>query len=450
MVSQAIDLDDADGIDRLHRFGRFTHQIREYLEQRDLGLERNLIGREDVGRFVDRALASGFYFKADTIRLSAQLGRFGLALGSQAHGFGAVGSGLLFRLGFNTDLDGGAFRFPRCVDKLDPLGAFSDFCRAGRLHLLFGGNGLCAGFIGFGLGLAFLPALVLNSDLLFLAGKFERLFLGDAGLFDGAISLDLLAVNELLGLDPRLFRFLLTQRLFARDFSRLFRAAHFNFAFLLEPRKFGVTRNDHRLTLGLEILRLDLDAGFLLDVVAGLLAQFDLLGQLGETLGIKGIIGVEMLDRGLVETGERHALQLQAVHGEIDRRNLLHFLDKFAALFMQLVHRHARRHGAQGVDKFALDQFLERFGIHGAHAERLGSDRDGLRVRLHADVKFRLHVDAQPIQRDERIGIFPLDRQAHRVHVDRHGFMKDRQHQRAAIHHHLLTAKAGAHEPDFF
>ncbi|PHJ92065.1 hypothetical protein VF08_36755 [Nostoc linckia z8] len=116
---------------------------------------------------------------------------------------------------------------------------------------------------------------------------------------------------------------------------------------------------------------------------------------------------------------------------------------------MELVHRHAGGDRAERVDELAFDQLLQRFRVHGAQAERLGGGRDRLGVGADADVELGLHVDAQAIERDQRVAMLALHREADGVHVDRHRLVQDRQHQRAAVHHHLLAAKAGADEGDF-
>ena len=156
-----------------------------------------------------------------------------------------------------------------------------------------------------------------------------------------------------------------------------------------------------------------------------------------------------MLDTGLVQTRQRYGLKFQAVHGEVVGGDLLHLLHEVCALFVQLVHGHARGDRAQRVDELALDQVLQHFGLHRALAQRLRGHGDGLAVGLHADVKLRLHVDAQPVERDQRFPIPTHHAQHQRVHVDGHGLVEDREHQRAPVHHDLFAADAGPHECDF-
>jgi hypothetical protein len=188
----------------------------------------------------------------------------------------------------------------------------------------------------------------------------------------------------------------------------------------------------------------------LFDVVARLLAQLDLLGQLGQTLGVERVIGVEMLDRRLVEPGQRHRFELEPVHRQVVRTDLLHLLDEIGALLVELVHRHARRDRTQRVDELALDQILQRFGVHRAQAQRLRRHGNRARIGTHANVEFGLYVDAQPVERDQRVDILAFDRQPHGVHVHGHRFVEHRQHQRAAVHDHPLAAESGADKSYFF
>ncbi len=110
---------------------------------------------------------------------------------------------------------------------------------------------------------------------------------------------------------------MVAQRFFTGNFRSLHRAADFDFAFLLKSRKFIVAADFKGALVGFEIFGLDLDAGVLLNVVTRLFAQFDLLGQFGQTFGVKRIIGVEMFNAGLVQAGQRDRFKLKPVHGQI-------------------------------------------------------------------------------------------------------------------------------------
>ena len=65
---------------------------------------------------------------------------------------------------------------------------------------------------------------------------------------------------------------------------------------------------------------------------------------------------------------------------------------------------------------------------------------------LHAHVELARHVDAHAVLGDERALAAARHLEAQRVHVHRDDLVDDRQHERAAVHHHLLAAEAGAHE----
>jgi hypothetical protein len=160
-------------------------------------------------------------------------------------------------------------------------------------------------------------------------------------LLDHAIGFDLRAVDLPLGGNPRLVRLALPLGLLLSDFGILRGAAHFHLTLLLEAGELGVAGNLEAAAGGVEVLGFDLDAGLLLDVVARLSAQLDLFGELGEPLGVKRVVGVEVIDRCLVEPGQRDGFKLEPVHRQIGRRDLLHFLHELRALLVELVHRHA-------------------------------------------------------------------------------------------------------------
>ena len=282
------------------------------------------------------------------------------------------------------------------------------------VDLFLGRDRRGARLVGLGLGLAFLAALVLDRDLLLLPGDLDRLRLGDPGLLDDPAGLDLGAVHLLLGHDARFLGLALANGLLLGDFGNLCGAPDLDVALLFEPREFGLARYVQAASFGFEILRLDLHPGFLLDVVARLPAQLDLLGELGQALRVERVVGVEMLDRGLVEAGQRHRFELEAVHRQVGRRDLLHLLDEIGALLVQLRHRHAGGDRAQRVDELALDQLLQLLRMHRPQAERLRGDGDAFAVGPDADIEFRLHVDPQSVEGDQGVDILALDGEAER------------------------------------
>ena len=81
-------------------------------------------------------------------------------------------------------------------------------------------------------------------------------------------------------------------------------------------------------------------------MVAELAALLDLLGELGQALGVEGVGRVEDADVGLIEARQRGVFELKPVRGqrEATSRYLAH---KTAAAGMDLFHRHGggdRRH----------------------------------------------------------------------------------------------------------
>ncbi len=445
-MGKPVDLNDLDRIDRFHRLGALADHLGEDLEQRELGLEADLLHREDVRRLVDRALTRRFDLEAHPRRLGAQLFGLRLAFGFAANRLAPVERGFLLGLGFDLDRDRIALGLLGCLDQLDLLAPLGDLALARGGDALLGFDRLGAGIVGLGLGLAFLAALVLDRDLLLLPGDLERALLIDPRLFHEAIGLDLLRIDLLFRFDPGGIGLAVAFGLLAGDLGDLAGAPHLDLAFLLEPGIFLIAGDLEALLAGFEVLGLDLHTRVLLDVVAQFLARLDLLGQLGQALGVEGVVRVEVLDAGLVEPGERDALELQSVHRQIVGGNLLHLLDEIGALFVQLVHGHPRRDRTQRIDELAFDQVLEHLGLHRALAQRLRRHRDRSAIRAHADVELRLHIDPQPIKRDQRLAIAPHHRQHQRVHVDRHRLVKHREDQRAAVHHDLFAAKAGPHK----
>ena len=138
--------------------------------------------------------------------------------------------------------------------------------------------------------------------------------------------------------------------------------------------------------------------------------------------------------------------QLQPVLQQVRGHGAAHPADIFAALLVQLLHGHLGGHRAQRVDELALEQLLQRVGLGGALAERLGRAGDRLGHGLDAHVELGDDVDPHAVARDQRLVAAARDLEPERVHVDRDDVVDDRQHEGAAVHHHLLPAHAGAHE----
>ena len=204
------------------------------------------------------------------------------------------------------------------------------------------------------------------------------------------------------------------------------------------------------LPLRLEILALHRNLGLLFNVVAFLAAHFDLLRQQGEPLRVKGVLRIQVVAAGLIQAGERHTFQFEAVFQQVLGHRHLHLLHKIDALFVQLLHGHLRGDGAECVDELAFHQFFQVLRLHGALPKCLGRIGNGLLGRLHADVKFRLDVSPHAIVGDQCLFVDPLHLEPQGVHVHGNGVMHDRQDQSAAVEHHPLTAQSGTDKGDFF
>ena len=128
----------------------------------------------------------------------------------------------------------------------------------------------------------------------------------------------------------------------------------------------------------------------------------------------------------------------------------MHFLDEVYALLMQVFHCHFGGNGAQGIDEFTFDQFLQVLRGHGTPAQGLGCICNRFRGGLNTDIEFGLNINAHAIMGDQRlIGMAP-DFKPKSVHVHRNNFVKHRQDNGAAIHDDFLAAKTGTYERYFF
>ena len=226
-------------------------------------------------------------------------------------------------------------------------------------------------------------------------------------------------------------------------------AADLDVALLLKARGLALALDVERLTFGFEIAGADLDHRILFDVVAQLALGLDVLHQLGQAFRVEAVRRVEEFEVGLVEVGDRHRFKLEAVLGQRLGGRGLDARDVFAALLVHLLHGHFGGDRAHRGDEFAGEQRMQLFGFQGAPAERRGGDRDRFARRLHADIEIGLDVDAHAIAGDDGVLLRPNDRHRQHVHVDRREVVNERQHEGAAVDHHLLAEEAGAHERHF-
>ena len=269
---------------------------------------------------------------------------------------------------------------------------------------------------------------------------------GDARLADRPLVTDPGPLDLLAGRDLRLLGLRLAQRAFAGDLGALHGAADLDVALLLELRGLALALDVECLLLRLEVAAADLDHRVLLDVVAQLTPRLDVLDQPRQALGVEAVRGVEELEIGLVEIGDRDGFELEPVLGEAGGRDLLNPPDILAALLVHLLHGHLGGDGAQGRDELAGEQRVQALLLHGAAANGCGSDRDRLAEGGDAHVEVRLDVDPHPVLRDERVLAPPHHAHLQDVHVDGRVVVDERQHEGAAVDHHPLAEEAGADE----
>ena len=301
----------------------------------------------------------------------------------------------------------------------------------GLLDLLAGGDlGLLDRALALDLALADVP---LRSDARLADGP----LVGNSGL------LDLLARGDLGTLGLRL-----AQGSLARQLGALDGAADLDVALLIEAGRFALALDVERLLLGLEVAGADADHRVLLDVVAQLATVLDLADQLGQAFGIEAVRRVEELQIRLVEIGQRHGLELQAVLRQRLGGGRLDALQVDAPLLVHLHHAHLGGDRAQRRDELAGQESVQSLLLHRAPAEGGGGQRHGLARRRDANVEVGLDVDAHAVLGDERIVLGAGDAHLQHIHVDRGDVVDDRQHEGAAIDDDALAHQARADERD--
>ena len=368
-----------------------------------------------------------------------------------------LSGGRLLGLGGHAQQHAFALGLARGLDQQHLLLAFGHLGLARGEHALLLGHGAGTRLVGGGAGLALGLALPGDLDRALLLGELERLapldllaldlaLLGDALLLERAFGEDARDLDRLTRHDLRALGLLLALGALARQLGALLGARHLDVALLVQARVLGLAVDVQRPLFRLEVLAADRDHRVLLDVVALLLAALDLLGQARHAFGVEGVARVEELEAGLVELGQRGGLELEAVLRQVVGHRLAHAPHVGAALLVQLLHGHLGGRRAQRVDELALHQLFQALRLQRAQAEGLGGSRHRLRHRSHAHVELRDHVHAHAVLRDQRLVAPARDLQPQRVHVHRDHLVHDRQHEGAAVEHHLLSAEAGAHE----
>ena len=141
---------------------------------------------------------------------------------------------------------------------------------------------------------------MLLQDLLFA----HHTVFGDLTLSDGKVGFDAGLFNLACCLDLRCLTFELALGALSGNQRDLCGLAGFNLALLFKPGKLLVALDLQSLLLGIKILALDQDVGFLLDVVALLATLFDFLSEFCEAFRVERVVWIEILLVGLVETGQ--------------------------------------------------------------------------------------------------------------------------------------------------
>ncbi|MEZ5649835.1 MAG: hypothetical protein R3E87_04730 [Burkholderiaceae bacterium] len=284
------------------------------------------------------------------------------------------------------------------------------------------------------------------------AGDFASLglfFVGDARLgqrarLGDATLLDFFARRQL-----RLLGLLLAQCPFTGKLRLLDRAPDLDLAFLFDTRVLALAIDLQDLLLGLQVAVADLHQGLLLDVVALPASRFDGFREQCQALGVEDVARVEVLGAGLIEIGQCHRFEIEAVVDERLASQRRHPLHVFAALLVHFLERHGGSHGPQRAGELGFEEIADAIRLHGAAAQRLGGQRYGLGIRADADEKLGGDVDAHSVAGDQRIVLGAAQTDAHGVHVDRSDLMQHGHDEGAVVDRDPLAEKTSAHERRF-
>ena len=288
-----------------------------------------------------------------------------------------------------------------------------------------------------------------DDDLALLVGHLELAVLSDFRVTNIAFAGDFRGADGFFAFDPRGLGFALGFLAALGNFGLLGGFEGFNLFFLLNARFFLVADDLELLAFCFHRGAAYGDIGLCINRGPLFLRGSNNFGQAAHTDRVKGVIFVERLKRGLVKRGQGHGFQRQAVFGEVFGHSVLHLLHKVRAVFVQLVHRHLSRHGAQAVNELTFDHFAKLADIECPSTKSLGRASDAFIGWGHRDIEFHANVHPHAVFGDQRAIVAPLHLKAQGFHVYRADFMQQRDHEDAAVHDDFLAARAGAHEADF-
>ena len=156
-----------------------------------------------------------------------------------------------------------------------------------------------------------------SAALSLLTGGGYDLVILDLTLPDSPTLLDLGFLYQTFRIDLGLLRLTFALRRNAGNLRCLLRLAGRNLLLLLQGGE-GLIFLDGQLELGCFVIFLgNRNRRILLDLVALAGTLLCLLRQLGQALGIEGVLGIEKLYRRLVEAGQTDRLKLQAIFQQI-------------------------------------------------------------------------------------------------------------------------------------
>jgi len=129
---------------------------------------------------------------------------------------------------------------------------------------------------------------------------------------------------------------------------------------------------------------------------------------------------------GLVQAGERHRFQLQAVLFQIFGYGVLYRLHEVTAHVLQVLDRHGGSGGAQRIHKLVFHQRFELFRAHGAGTQRLRCGTDGFFGLLDAHKEGRCYIDTHAVFGNQAFLTLAQYFQLQRVHVYQYTLVKHR------------------------